>query len=425
MSEMPKILEKHMDRIAQNVKQVGVIMNGVTGRMGMNQHLVRSIMAIREQGGVELEDGRRVMPDPILVGRNEVKLRELAEKMGLEAYSTDLDAVLQDENYPIFFDSSGTPYRGGFLERAIEAGKSVYCEKPVAEEAEEAYRLAELAECKGVKNGVVQDKLWLPGIVAFRKLKESGVLGEVLSVRGEFGYWVFTGENEDQVPQRPSWNYRKEQGGGIVVDMHCHWRYLIDDLFGEVTEVFTHAVTHLGKRVDEKGSEYECTADDAAYALFKTAEGVICQFNSSWNVRVRRDDLFTMQVDGTLGSAVVGLRKCWFQSLEETPRPMWNPDMDSPIDYFDGWEEIESSECENAFKIQWELFLKHVVEGGDFDFAGGGKGGGFSSEVFGEPQKRRMGSGLICVCFCSVLDSATQRYGNSCSFTGIGKRGLD
>ncbi|MFT6180237.1 MAG: putative dehydrogenase [Akkermansiaceae bacterium] len=345
----------------ETTERIGIIMNGVTGRMGTNQHLVRSILAIREQGGVLLEDGTRIMPDPILTGRNEEKLKALAEKYGVDKYSTDLDAVLADDSYSVFFDASGTPYRVPFLERAIAAGKHIYCEKPTAVDPKEAFRIAEVAEQAGVKNGTVQDKLWLPGIQAFRKLKEEGFFGEILSVRGEFGYWVFSGHAESQVAQRPSWNYREEDGGGIIIDMHCHWRYVIDNLFGEITEVFTHAKTHLPERIGEDGKPYKCTADDAAYALFKTQSGVVCQFNSSWDVRVRRDDLLTMQVDGTKGSAIVGLRKCWAQSLENTPRPVWNPDVDSPIDYYANWEVVDPGPCENAFKIQWEMFLKHVA----------------------------------------------------------------
>lgn len=349
-----------------STERIGIIMNGVTGRMGTNQHLVRSILAIREQGGVELADGTRLMPDPILTGRNEEKLKALAEEHGVEKYTTDLDSVLQDDDYPIFFDASGTPYRIAFLERAIAAGKHIYCEKPTAADPAEALRIAEVAEAAGVKNGTVQDKLWLPGIQAFLKLKEEGFFGEILSVRGEFGYWVFSGHDEDQPAQRPSWNYREEDGGGIIIDMHCHWRYVVDNLFGEVTEVFTHASTHLPERIGEDGEPYKCTADDAAYALFKTKTGVICQFNSSWDVRVRRDDLLTMQVDGTKGSAIVGLRKCWAQSLENTPRPTWNPDVDSPIDFYDGWEVVDPGPCDNAFKIQWEIFLKHVARDEEF-----------------------------------------------------------
>ena len=347
--------------MSDKIEQIGIIMNGVTGRMGTNQHLVRSILAIREQGGVKLSDGTTLMPDPVLTGRNEAKLKALAEKYGVEKYTTDLDAVLADEAYSVFFDASGTPYRVGFLERAIAAGKHIYCEKPTAVDPVEAYRIAEVAEAAGVKNGTVQDKLWLPGIQAFLKLKEEGFFGEILSVRGEFGYWVFSGHDDGQAAQRPSWNYREEDGGGIIIDMHCHWRYVIDNLFGTITDVFTHAATHLPERIDEEGKPYRCTADDSAYALFKTETGVVCQFNSSWDVRVRRDDLLTMQVDGTKGSAIVGLRKCWAQSLAKTPRPVWNPDVDSPIDYYADWEVVDPGPCDNAFKVQWELFLKHVA----------------------------------------------------------------
>jgi predicted dehydrogenase len=223
-------------------------------------------------------------------------------------------------------------------------------------------RLAKLCEDAGVKNGCVQDKLWLPGIRKFKVLRDQGFFGRILSVRGEFGYWVFTGENEDQPAQRPSWNYRKQDGGGIIVDMLCHWRYVVDNLFGPVKAVSCLGATHLPKRLDEKGQPYDCTSDDSCYATFETETGVICQFNSSWTVRVRRDDLFTMQVDGTHGSAIVGLRKCWVQSLGSTPRPTWNPDIDQPINFFGGWQEVpDATVYDNAFKIQWELFLKHVA----------------------------------------------------------------
>ena len=318
------------------MKNIGIILNGVTGRMGTNQHLVRSILAIRDQGGILLPDGSRLIPDPILTGRNANKLADLAKKHGVDAFhhrsrrrprrSLQRD-LLRCLRHP-------APHPVSWR-RAIAAGKHVYCEKPTAVEYSEALRIAEVAEKAGVKNGTVQDKLWLPGIRKFQLLKEQGFFGKILSVRGEFGYWVFTGEHEGQPIQRPSWNYRTEDGGGMIVDMHCHWRYVIDNLFGNVTRVFCKAATHIPERFDEAGKPFTCTADDSAYAIFETDTGVTCQFNSSWNVRVRRDDLLTMQVDGTEGSAIVGLRKCWVQHQSVTPRPIWNPDIDSPINYYD------------------------------------------------------------------------------------------
>ncbi len=343
-------------------RRIGIIMNGVTGRMGTNQHLIRSIKAIRDQGGLRVSDSLTLMPDPILTGRNADKLRSLAEKNGIERHTTDLDAALANPDDTIFFDASGTLQRAGFIERAVKAGKHIYCEKPTAVESAEALRLAKVCEDAGVKNGVVQDKLWLPGIRKFKVLQDQGFFGRILSVRGEFGYWVFSGEHPDQPAQRPSWNYREEDGGGIIVDMLCHWRYVIDNLFGPVSAVSCLGATHLPHRVDEHSKPYDCTADDACYATIECANGIICQFNSSWTVRVRRDDLFVMQVDGTQGSAIVGLRKCWVQSLGTTPRPTWNPDIDQPIDFNAGWQEVpDATNYDNAFKIQWEMFLKHVA----------------------------------------------------------------
>jgi predicted dehydrogenase len=345
-------------------QRLGLIMNGVTGRMGLNQHLIRSIVAIRDQGGVRLKNGDRVMPDPILVGRSAEKVEALARRYNIARWTTDLDAALADNNDTMFFDAATTQARPGLLTQAINAGKHVYCEKPIATNFEEALEVVKLANAKGVKHGTVQDKLFLPGLKKIAFLRDSGFFGRILSVRGEFGYWVFEGGWQEA--QRPSWNYRSGDGGGIILDMVCHWRYVLDNLFGEVRAVSCLGATHIPYRWDENGKKYKATADDAAYATFKLADGVIAHFNSSWDVRVRRDDLLTIQVDGTEGSAVAGLRRCLTQSYAETPKPVWNPDIPQPIDFFAGWKEMPDEGYDNAFKAQWELFLKHVAGEGPF-----------------------------------------------------------
>jgi predicted dehydrogenase len=340
---------------------IGIIMNGVTGRMGTNQHLLRSIVAIIKQGGVKLSDTESILPDPILVGRNPAKLESLAASAGVKRWTTDLDEALADKHNTIYFDSQTTDRRAEAVKAAIKAGKHIYCEKPTAVSTEVAYELYQLAKEAGVKNGVVQDKLWLPGMLKLKELRDSGFFGQILSVRGEFGYWVFEGDTV--TPQRPSWNYRKEDGGGIIIDMLCHYRYVLDNLFGNVKAVSCLGATHIPKRWDENGQPYKCTADDSAYATFELEGGVIAHFNSSWCVRVRRDDLLTLEVDGTKGSAVAGLRHCWVQSYGATPRPTWNPDIDNPINFYDGWQQVPHHQnYDNAFKIQWELLLRHVVK---------------------------------------------------------------
>lgn len=357
--------------------KIGIIMNGVTGRMGTNQHLIRSILAIRDEGGIRVSPDEVIQVDPILTGRSENKLRDLAEKHGVERWTTEIESALADDANQIFFDASSTLHRSRFVEMAVKAGKAIYCEKPTAVETDEAVRLAKLCQDAGVKNGVVQDKLWLTGIRKLQLLIDQGFFGRILSVRGEFGYWVFTGHDKDQPIQRPSWNYRKEDGGGIIIDMLCHWRYLVDNTFGPIKSVSCLGATHMPERIDESGKAYECTADDSCYATFELENGIVCQFNSSWNVRVRRDDLFVMEVDGTHGSATVGLRKCWAQSLGMTPKPVWNPDIEQPINFREGWQEIpDATNYDNAFKIQWELFLRHVVldEPYRFDLMEGAKG---------------------------------------------------
>jgi predicted dehydrogenase len=349
-------------------KRIGIVMHGVTGRMGMNQHLVRSILEIRKQGGVVLKDGTRLIPDPILAGRNAAKLQELAKKHGVERWTTDLEGALKNKADEIFFDAASTQLRPKLLKRAIAAGKHVYCEKPVATTLAQAVDLYKAAKKARVKHGVVQDKLWLPGLLKLKKLREEGFFGKLLSVRGEFGYWVFEGDRTKGQPsaQRPSWNYRKQDGGGIILDMLCHWRYVLDNLFGEVKAVSCLGATHIPFRWDENRKKYKATADDAAYATFRLAGGVIAHFNSSWTVRVRRDDLLALQVDGTQGSAVAGLRRCLVQSYSSTPKPVWNPDIPQPINFFEGWEEVPDQGYDNAFKVQWELFLKHVAGEGGF-----------------------------------------------------------
>jgi predicted dehydrogenase len=344
-------------------RRIGIIMHGVTGRMGTNQHLVRSIVEIRRQGGVQLADGTRVIPDPLLVGRNAAKVEALAREHGVHRWTTDLDAALNGED-EIFFDAASTQLRPTLLKRAIAARKHVYCEKPVATTLTEAMSLYRAAKKARIKHGVVQDKLWLPGMLKLKKLRDEGFFGRILSVRGEFGYWVFEG---DRIPaQRPSWNYRKQEGGGIILDMLCHWRYVLDNLFGEVKALSCRGATHIPWRWDENGRKYKATADDAAYATFELAGGVIAHFNSSWTVRVRRDDLLTLQVDGTQGSAVAGLRRCLFQSYDKTPKPVWNPDIPQPIDFYAGWDEVPDQNSDNAFKAEWELFLKHIAGEGRF-----------------------------------------------------------
>ena len=346
-------------------RRIGIIMHGVTGRMGTNQHLIRSILAIRAEGGITLADGTRVVPEPLLLGRNPKKLEALAEAHGLDRFALDLDAALEDPDYEIVFDAASTQRRAGLLRGAIAAGKHVYCEKPVAESLDDALAVWRAAEAAGIRHGVVQDKLWLPGLKKLEMLIEAGFFGRILAVKGDFGYWVF--EGDWQAAQRPSWNYRKADGGGIILDMLCHWRYVLDNLFGDVQRVFCLGANHIPERVDERGARYVADADDAAYAIFELTGGIVAQINSSWCTRVRRDDLAVFQVDGTHGSALAGLTRCWAQPRIATPRPVWNPDTGIVRDFRADWQEIPDNQAwDNAFKAQWELFLRHVCGEGDF-----------------------------------------------------------
>ena len=343
-------------------RRLGLIMHGITGRMGYNQHLVRSILAIREQGGVALGNGDRLLPDPIIVGRDADKLERIAKTHGIARWTTDLGKALANPEDTVFFDAGTTQMRAGLIGKAIDAGKHVYCEKPISDDLHTALALARKARSSGLKHGVVQDKLFLPGLMKLKLLNDAGFFGRIVSVRGEFGYWVFEGD-WGVAAQRPSWNYKQAEGGGIILDMLCHWRYVLDNLFGNVKAVSCLGTTHIPSRVDETGKTYTADADDAAYATFELEGGVIAQINSSWVTRVRRDDLVTFHVDGTHGSAVAGLHKCFTQARVQTPKPVWNPDLPQTIDFFETWQEMpETRQFDNGFKAQWEMFLRHVAE---------------------------------------------------------------
>lgn len=356
-------------------KRLGIIMNGVTGRMGTNQHLIRSILAIRSSGGVALANGDRVMPDPILVGRDAGKLERLAKQHGLQRWTTDLDQALADKKDELFFDAASTQLRADLLGRAIDAGKHVYCEKPVADNLHKALAIAKKARNAGIKHGVVQDKLFLPGLLKLKMLRDSGFFGRMLSVKLDFGYWVF--EGDWQTANRPSWNYRASDGGGLILDMMCHWRYVLDNLFGNVKSVSCIGATFIPERWDENGKKYKADADDACYATIEIEGGMLAHLSCSWATRVRRDDLLVLQVDGTLGSAVAGLQDCRTQSRVNTPRPVWNPDVKQPIDFYEGWQEVPNNQVyDNGFKLQWEAFIRHLYDGAPFkwDLTEGAKG---------------------------------------------------
>jgi predicted dehydrogenase len=355
--------------------RLGIIMHGVTGRMGMNQHLIRSILAIREQGGVTLANGDRVVVDPILVGRNAEKIEALARTHEVDRWTDDIEAALENPEDTIFFDAATTQLRAGLLKKAMDAGKQVYCEKPTAETLEDALELARYAKARGVKSGVVHDKLFLPGLIKLRALRDSGFFGRILSVRGEFGYWVF--EGDWRPAQRPSWNYRKADGGGIILDMLCHWRYVLDHTIAPVRAVSCLGVTHIDRRWDEHGEEYVADADDSAYATLKLDGSIVAQMNSSWCTRVNREDLVTFHVDGTHGSAVAGLHGCKVQSREETPTPVWNPDNPQTMNFREDWIEVpDDGEYDNGFKVQWEDFIRHVVADApwEYDLLSGARG---------------------------------------------------
>jgi predicted dehydrogenase len=346
------------------IRAIGIVIDGATGRLGTTQHL-KALLAIRVEGGLPLANGDRLMPDPVLLGRNPEKLTALAAKSGGLKWSTDRDGCLADPAIDIYFDATATGGRPTRARAAFAAGKHVYLEKPIAENLEDALSLARAAERAGRKGGVVQDKLFLPGLKKLRKLYEADFFGRVLSVRLEFGWWVFDGE---LVPaQRPSWNYQKATGGGLILDMFAHWRYIFDRLLGPIAAVSCRHMTAVPQRRDEQGRRYQVDVEDHAFAIFELAGGVPAQIGSSWANRVKRDDLLQIQVDGTLGSAVCGLHRCFVQPLVATPKPFFSPEVPQSMVFGEQWQEMPDIEpFENGYRAGWELFLRHVAEDAPF-----------------------------------------------------------
>jgi len=345
-------------------RAIGIVIDGATGRLGSTQHL-RSLMAIRSEGGLAISNGDRLLPQPVLLGRNAEKLAGLAAANGGLKWSTDRDACLADGEIAIYFDAGATGGRAARAAAALAAGKHIYVEKPLAETLADALDLARRAEHARLKAGVVQDKLFLPGLVKLRKLYEAQFFGRILSIRLDFGWWVFDGT--PYPAQRPSWNYRKATGGGLILDMFAHWRYIFDRLLGEIKVVSCRHMTALPERRDESGNQYAVDVEDTAFAVFELAGGVLAQVSSSWANRVKRDDLLQIQVDGSLGSAVCGLHRCFVQPLVATPKPFFDPERPQPMVFDEQWQEMPDIEpIRNGYRAGWELFLRHVAEDAPF-----------------------------------------------------------
>jgi predicted dehydrogenase len=344
------------------IQTIRIAMEGVTGRLGTNQHLVRSLLAIRLEGGLVLQNADRLMPEPVLLGRSPEKLAALAAAHGGLKWSADAAATLADNTINVYFDVAAT---GGRLERAlraIAAGKHIYLEKPVANSSAEAMAIVRAAKQRGVKAAAVQDKVYLPGFHKLKKVRDSGFFGRILSARLESGWWVFDGELYPA--QRSSWNYRKADGGGLVLDMYPHWRYLTSSLMGPIKAVSCRKMTQQKKRWDEAGQPFDVDVEDEVFATFEFEAGALAQVTTSWASRVKRDDLIQIQIDGTLGSAVAGGHTCYVQSLAATPRPAWNVEVPQAMDFDTQWQEVADDEpFKNSYRHGWEQFLRHIAEG--------------------------------------------------------------
>ncbi len=344
-----------------SVETLGIVLNGASGGIANRQHLERALIPMIREGGLPV-GGRRIVPKLLLVGRDEGRLKAVADRFGLDAWTTDLSAAIADPAYPVVFDAGVTGARAGLLRSAIEAGKHVYAEKPVVTDVAVGRELLALAEAKGVKHGVVEDKLFLPGLEKLKLARAQGLIGRVLQFRLDFGYWIFTGH--DVPTQRPSWNYRRGEGGGLLLDMYPHWRYVVEGVLGPIDSVVSTAWTAIPERIDEAGKPYAVDTDDSNATLVRLKSGAVGVITSSWATRVKRDDLVTFQVDGTEGSAVAGLHRCRVQPLAATPKARFDPNVDHGQDYDRDWMDMpELSPVRNGYRAGWEAFIRHVVAG--------------------------------------------------------------
>jgi predicted dehydrogenase len=341
---------------------IGIIVNGATGRIGSTQHLQNALVPIRREGGLQVGDDR-VVPRLLLVGRDAERLAATAKSHDVGEWTTDLAAALGDRDFAVFFDAAATHQRAAVLEKAVLAGKHIYCEKPVATSVADGLELLRAAEVRGVKAAVVEDKVYLPGLQKLAHLAGTGFFGRVVNFRLEFGWWVFDGV--DVACQRPSWNYRRASGGGLILDMVPHWRYIVEEIVGPIARVVSAAWTATPERVDERGARYPVDVEDSCAVLVALKSGACGAILSSWATRVRRDDLLTLQIDGTHGSAIAGLHRCWTQTAGDTPRiAHFNVKEDIGADYRAGWREVPTAgPYQNPYRIGWEQFLRHVVAG--------------------------------------------------------------
>ena len=342
-------------------KTIGIILNGATGRICSTQHLANALIPMRAEGGLPVGDDM-LLPRLLLAGRNAERLAAVATTHAVADWTTDLDAALSDPAYAIFFDAAATHQRAGVLAKAIAAGKHIYSEKPVAPTVAEGLALLQQAQMRGLKHGAVEDKIHLPGLQKLAQLTGNGELGRIVGFRLEFGWWVFDGI--EQPSQRPSWNYRAG-GGGLILDMYPHWRYVIEAIVGPMARVASASWTATPERGDEAGRRYAVDVEDSATTLVELADGAFGTILSSWATRVRRDDLLTLQVDGTKGSALAGLHRCHVQSSAQTPAVAHFSVMkDIGADYRAGWTEAPAlPSYRNPYRTSWEHFLRHVAAG--------------------------------------------------------------
>jgi predicted dehydrogenase len=352
-------------------RTIGIVLNGATGRICSTQHVANALAPIRDEGGLEA-GGDRIVPRLMLVGRDADKLAAVARSHGAEC-TTDLDAALADPDFTVFFDAAATSQRQHALEKGIAAGKHIYSEKPVALSAAKGLELLRAMDARGLKHGAVEDKLGLPGLQKLSRVAASDFLGRIAGFRIEFGWWVFDGT--EVAGQRPSWNYRKSGGGGLILDMYPHWRYVIENTLGPMRRVITAMATATPRRIDEHGAGYDVDVEDSASTLVELESGAVGTILSSWATRVRRDDLLTFQIDGSKGSAIAGLHRCYTTTNAQTPRTAhFSIATDLNVDYRANWHEVtDAGPFKNPYRIGWENFLRHVATGAPMraDFSAG------------------------------------------------------
>ena len=267
-------------------------------------------------------------------------------------------------SFPILFDAAATKQRVSTLTKAIAAGKHIYSEKPVALSVADGMALLTAARARNLKHGAVEDKIFLPGLQKLSAARRAEILRPRHRLSPRFrlvGVRRIRAQKPAAKLELPAKRCRRSHHGYVSA-----LALRRSKAFSARSVGLWHATaTAIPQRADESGTRYDVDVDDTSLTLAELENGAVGTIACSWATRVRRDDLLTFQIDGTSGSAVAGLHRCWAQSAGDTPEVRHiNPMVDIGFDYRRDWKEVPGlAAYANPYRVGWDRFLKHIVTG--------------------------------------------------------------